>query len=200
MTPRDLGKLLDPLRRRVQLMVGRCIVNLVDDALKMQGVQITLLSDETRDKVERLQNYGFTSNPLPGAEAVALAVGGTRNHAVVVVCDDRRYRLKGLESGEVAVYTDEGDKIVLKRGNVIEITSATKVRLVTPLVEMSQDAHVMGSLIVDGLISGTGGLAISGGAGAALTGGALTHDGVNIGKTHVHSGVQAGVANTAGPH
>ena len=200
MSPRALAKLIDPLRRRVQLMVGRCVVTLVSDALKMQGVQISILSDETRDKVERLQNYGFTSNPKPGAEAVVLAVGGTRNHAVVIACDDRRYRLTGLTSGEVAVYTDEGDKIVLKRGNVIEITSTTKVHVVTPLVEISGNLHVLGTALVDGLITGTGGLALSGGAGAALTGGALTHDGVNIGKTHVHGGVQPGAGDSGAPH
>lgn len=38
---------------------------------------------------------------------------------------DRRYRLKGLESGEVAIYTDEGDKVHLKRGKVIDIETGT---------------------------------------------------------------------------
>lgn len=185
MTPRALEKLIAPLRRRVGLMVGRCVVNLVNDALKMQGVQISLLSDETRDNVERLQNYGFSSNPHPGAEAVAVAVGGSRNHAVVIVCDDRRYRLTGLAEGEVALYDDLGSKIVLKRGNVIEVTAATKVRVVSPLVEMT------GALTVTGLVTGQAGLAINGGT--------VKHDGVSIGKTHVHSGVTVGLANTGAP-
>lgn len=199
MTPRALEKLIAPLRRRVALMVGRCVVNLVNDALKMQAVQINLLSDETLDRVERLQNYGFTSHPRPGAEGLAVAVGGSRNHTVLIVCDDRRYRLTGLAEGEVALYDDLGSKVVLKRGNVIEVTAATKVHLVTPLVEMSADAKILGKLDVTGKITGLGGMAISGGAGSTFGGGTLTHDGVNIGKTHVHGGVQAGGGTTAGP-
>ncbi|MCU1276553.1 MAG: Phage-related baseplate assembly protein [bacterium] len=206
MIGRAIEKLTAPARRRIAMMVNRCTVKLVNDALKMQRVQITLMADEALDGVEHLQSYGFTSNPLPDAEAIALSVGGLRNHVVVIACDDRRYRLTGLQSGEVAMYTDEGDKIVLKRGNIIEITSATKVRLVTPRVEMTGNLDVTGNTVlhgtlnVTGLITGTGGLAISGGAGASLAGGTLTHDGVNIGKTHVHGGVQPGAGDTGAPH
>lgn len=63
--------------------------------------------------------------PLPGAEALAAFIGGNRDHGIVIAVDDRRYRLRGLEGGEVAIYTDEGDKIVLKRGNKIEVTTQT---------------------------------------------------------------------------
>lgn len=216
MNPSALGKLIAPLRRRVALTVGRCLINIVNDALKMQGVQISLLSDETRDNVERLQNYGFTSNPQPGAEGVALAVGGSRNHMVLIAVDDRRYRLTGLASGEVAIYDDIGSKVVLKRGNVIQVTAPTKVDIISPLVAMSGDATIAGKLDVTGAvrmfstlavtasITGTGGMAISGGvAGSsmsgniAITGGSLTHDGINIGKTHVHADPQGGLTGGA---
>jgi phage baseplate assembly protein V len=200
MTPAAILKLLRPLQRRVQLMVGRCAINLVNDALKMQAVQISLYTDETRDGVERLQNYGFTSNPQTGAEGVALAVGGTRNHMVVIAVDDRRYRLTGLASGEVAIYDDIGSKVVLKRGGIIQVTAPVKVDIVSPLVAMSGNATIAGTLAVTGALTGTGGFAVSGGAGSAFTGGTLTHDGVNIGKTHVHSGVQPGVGDSGAPH
>lgn len=193
MTPRALTKFLGPIRRSINLMVGRAVVSLVNDALKMQGVQVQLLADEVRDNVERFQNYGFTSHPHPEAEAIVVSIGGNRNHAVVIAVDDRRYRLKGLAAGEVALYTDEGDKIVLKRGGIIEVTAATKTRIVAPLVEMT------GELNVTGKITGLGGMAISGGAGSTFGGGTLTHDGVNIGKTHVHGGVTVGGANTGVP-
>jgi phage baseplate assembly protein V len=141
-----IRKLTEPLRRRIALMVGRCTVKLVNDALKMQGVQITLLADEAIDNVERMQEYGFTSHPHPGAEALSLAVGGTRNHVVVIKCEDRRYRLTGLEEGEVAIYDDLGSKVVLKRGNVIEVTAATKIRMVTPLLEVTGKIEADGDI------------------------------------------------------
>ena len=135
MTPRSIAKLFGPLRRGINLMIGRAVVTLVNDALKCQGVQISLLADEVRD-AERVQDYGFTSHPHPGAQAVAAAVGGNRNHLVVICCDDRRYRIS-LEEGEVAMYDDLGSKVVLKRGNIVEVTAATKVRMVTPLLEVT---------------------------------------------------------------
>ena len=124
-----LNRLLGPIRRRLALMVGRGVVALVNDALRLQGVQVALLADETRDNVERFQQYGFTSHPHAGAEAVVLSLGGARNHLVAIAVDDRRYRIQALQAGEVALYTDEdadapGHRIVLKRGGVIELRCA----------------------------------------------------------------------------
>jgi phage gp45-like len=57
---------------------------------------------------------------------VALSVGGHRSNTLLINVDDRRYRLTGLEHGDVALYTDEdqsdhGHRIVLRRGGVIEM-------------------------------------------------------------------------------
>jgi len=131
---RVINKILEPLRRKIMLMISRGVVRVVDDALKMQGVQVTLLSDETLDGVERIQNYGLTSNPLPGAECISLSVGGHRSHSVAIAVDDRRHRLRGLLPGEVALYTDEGDIIHIKRGGNIEVTAKKSVTVLSPLV------------------------------------------------------------------
>lgn len=153
-----------PMKAKLGLMVGRAVLLLVNDQLKLQGLQISLLADEVREDVERFQNYGFTSHPLPGAEAVAVAVGGSRDHLVVLAVDDRRYRVKGLQAGEVAIYTDEGDKVVLRRGGLIEVTAATKVRLVAPLVEATGDMQVTGSITSGANITATGNVGDQGGA------------------------------------
>lgn len=161
---RGLQRALAPLRQRLALMVGRAVVLLVKDSLKLQGLQISLLADEVREDVERFQNYGFTSHPLPGAEAIAVGVAGNRDHLVVLAVDDRRYRLVGLQAGEVAIYTDQGDKIVLKRGGVVEVTAATKVRFVTPLAEFTGAIHVVGNITSDANITAAGNVADQGGA------------------------------------
>jgi len=119
----DVQKLLKPLSNRVMLMVARGVLKLSNDSGGLQTAQVSLLEDELRDKVERVQDYGFTSNPLPGAEAITLFVGGNRDHGLIIKVDDRRYRLNGLKGGEVAIYTDEGDSIHLKRDNEIEFTT-----------------------------------------------------------------------------
>lgn len=169
-----LQRAMGPVAQRVRLMVGRAVLQLVDDSTKVQSVQIALLADELRSDVERFQNYGFTSHPKPGAEAVAVCVAGSRDHAIVVVVDDRRYRLQGLAEGEVAIYTDEGDHIVIKRGGTVEVLAATKVQITAPLVECSGNMVVRGTLQVDGVAELNSTLHVDGN----VTGGAnITADG-----------------------
>ena len=118
-------KFTEPMMRRILLTIGRGVVQVVKDDLSLQELQISLLAGEVIDGVERFQNYGFTSHPLPGAEAAAIFIGGSRDHGLVIAVDDRRFRLKELAEGEVAIYTDEEDKIHFKRGNKIEIKTGT---------------------------------------------------------------------------
>lgn len=138
---RGIERLLRPLRRGLASVVARGVVMLVNDAAKMQALQVRVMADEVLDDVEHWQPYGFSAHPLGGAEALVLAVGGHRAHSVVVSCGDRRYRLTGMQGGEVAIYTDEKDKIHLKRGRVIEvethtlnIKAAESVNFDTPLI------------------------------------------------------------------
>ena len=147
------------------LMIGRAVLSLVDDARKLQVVQVQALAPETLDGVERFQQYGMTSHPHPGAECVVLAVGGMRQHPIVIAVDDRRYRVTGLEGGEVCIYTDEDGsgggphRVTLKRGRSVHVEAAA--------VEISSTS--------------------------------LTHNGVNVGHTHVHSGVTPGAGTTGAP-
>lgn len=115
----------EKVKRQLAGLVARGVVLMVTATRKMQELQLALLDGETSDQVEHFEPYGFTSRPHPGAEAVALHVGGDRAHCVAVVVADRRYRLQGLENGEVALFTDEGDSLVFKRGGEIHITSGT---------------------------------------------------------------------------
>lgn len=132
----DFARLLRPLSNRVSNMVRRAVVNSTDDTTKMQELQVTVLQDETRG-IERFQNYGFTSVPLNGSEALVVFVGGRSDHGLAVAVDDRAHRLTGLQAGEVAIYTDQGDSVVIKRGGTIEVTASTKVKLMTPAVELA---------------------------------------------------------------
>jgi len=116
-------KLLEPVVKRVRLLLGRGIVRLVNDAGGLQKMQLSLMGNEVRSNIERMQEYGYSSVPLDGAEAAVLFIGGARDHGIVVATDDRRYRIKSQKPGEVAIYTDEGDKIELKRNNQIKITT-----------------------------------------------------------------------------
>lgn len=122
MTLDQLTRLLRPLSLRISNLVGRGVVRVADDAKKVQELQIDLLSGETRDEVERFQEYGLTSVPEDGAECLVVCVGGVRDQVYCVGTTDRRYRIGNLSSGEVALYSKWGQTIVLKQSGDIELT------------------------------------------------------------------------------
>lgn len=88
----------------------------------VQTVQAKGLAGESLQDAELFQHYGFTSNPLKGTMAIVVPVNGKTSHSVVIATEHSSYRLKALKSGEVALYTDEGSSIILKRGKIIEVT------------------------------------------------------------------------------
>lgn len=130
---------------------ARGVVALVDAGRKLQGLQMRLTADEVKDGMEHFEPYGFTSNPLPGAEGLAAFLGGDRSHGVVVCVADRRFRLQALKSGEVAVYTDEGDCLHFKRGRVIEIQTLTlKVKADTAVEFDTPVIRTTGQIVSEG--------------------------------------------------
>ena len=142
---RGLVRLLGRLRDRILLMTARCTLSLIDDGRRMQEVQLLLLSGERRSGMERVQEYGFTSVPLPGAEGVAVFYGGNRADGAVVATDDRRHRPRGWAPGEAGMYTAFGQllkmdahgnlhitvpgDIVLNAGGSVRTTAADKLEL-----------------------------------------------------------------------
>lgn len=143
---RAINKVTAPLARRVNLMVARGVLALVNDAAKMQGVQVQLLSGEVR-QMERFQNYGFTSMPHAGAEVAAVFVGGNRDHGLVLAVDDRRYRVKGLAAGEVGIYDDLGHRVTLTRTGIV-INGATHA---INIVNCPEVVVTGGDVIADGI-------------------------------------------------
>lgn len=120
----QLRHLLRPLSTRVANTVARAVVQLVDDDKKQQLVQLGVLAGETVDDGEHFHSYGFSSVPLPGAEAVALFPNGDRSHPLVVAVADRRHRPTGGEPGEVTMYSHTGAKVRMLANGDIEVQPA----------------------------------------------------------------------------
>lgn len=173
----NLRAMLAPLQRQVAMMAARAVVRLVNDREARQRLQLEILADELQDDVERAQDYGFTSHPLPGCDAFLLCSGGSREQAVAVAVDDRRHRPRDLAAGEVALYTDEGDRVVLRRGRVVEVTAGARVRVDAPEAEFTGNVRIAGTLAVEGDTTFSG---------------AVSASGKRIDGTHTHGGVQPG--------
>lgn len=166
------------LADRARGMLARFVLGLVNDAAKMQSLQGTIYAEQTPDDAEHFQHYGFTSVPKAGAEGIALALGGSRGNTVVINVDDRRFRLTGLQSGEVALYDDIGHKMHLTRDGVVIDGGGQDIRFINaPTVRIETNLHVVGAITSTGDV---------------------TAGGVSL-QNHRHGGVTAGAAQTGTP-
>lgn len=117
----QIRRILDPLRARLQNLVARAVVQVVDDGAKLQRVQVGAAAGEDIDDGEHFQPYGFASVPPAGSEAVVLFPNGDRSHPLVIVASDRATRLTGQAAGEVAIYHPDGARVILRDGGDVEI-------------------------------------------------------------------------------
>ena len=189
---RVIYKLLAPIRRRIALLLARGVGHMVDASTPMQKLQVEVGKDDLLDGLEHLEPYGFTSHPLPGYEAFVASLRGDRGHSVGVVASDRRYRKRNLAAGEVALYTDEGDYILLKRGRIVEVVAGTKVQVTAPDVEVIASTKVA---LTAPLVAISGDLTVGGSVAAQsdVTAGAISL------QNHRHGGVASGGALTGVP-
>jgi phage baseplate assembly protein V len=133
-----MERYLNPLKRRINTMITRGILQISNSATKMQSLQIKTLGGMVLDKVEHWESYGLTSQPHPGSEVLILNAGGKSANAVAVAVGDRRYRMTGLAGGEVALHDDQGQTIVLYRDRV-EIKTPNRVDVIAPKVVILSD-------------------------------------------------------------
>lgn len=163
--------------RRANLGVSRGVLKKANDATKMQEVQVDVMQNETHDNVEHWHAYGFTSVPQADGEALIAYLGGSRAHPIVIAVGDRRYRMKGLANGEMAIHDDQGQSVHITRGGVVITT--THATILAPTITLDGDVTVTKTLTVSGA--------------------SVTHAGVNIGKDHEHTEVTPGPSNTGPP-
>jgi hypothetical protein len=108
---------------------------------------LSLYSEEKQKEIEHIEPYGFSSrvkkpdgeaNNKKKAEGVMIFTGGNRSHGVLIVAGDRRYRLRSLQEGELALYDDQGQQVHLSRDGIV--TSAPKGKKIVAQIMDSEKA------------------------------------------------------------
>ena len=128
---------------------ARTLIDSVNDGTLMQEMKGTMMFGEARDRVESPQNYGFTSVVMPAtkgkdgrisesAEGFMSFIGGNRSFPVCAVMDDRRFRLKGLKPGDVAMF-DHLQHQMHFNGDGMFMTGRTDKKMKIGLVAPPQD-------------------------------------------------------------
>lgn len=167
---RDFAKLTVPIRRKIQLVLGRALLAAVDNSYGTQLLKVDLMADETVSRVERFQPFGFESFPVEGAEVISAFLGGNREQGIALVVHDRRYRPKDLSAGDSAQYSqwdkESGHRVHLYRSNGklvvrvlgdVEIVDARDSRTITT----PQTTH-KGNYKIEGDLEVTGNVQVGG--------------------------------------
>lgn len=183
----------------------RGVLTMTASGGNVQLVQANGVAGEVLQDNELFQQYGFTSNPLPGTMAIVLPIGGKTAHGIVIATEHGQYRLKSLAPGEVALYTDEGDSVALKRGRIVNITTQTlninaseAVNINTPQINASEQVNVAGTLAANGGMTAKAGT--SGGVAIEIAGEAsITEDVVVAGKSFIGHDHRDSMSGTTSP-
>lgn len=136
-------RLIENLRRSISLIIGRAVVKSIkaDEGLK---ADISLIAGEKHSGVPFIQHYGLVSKPNAGAEAVVLFVGGERDNGVCIASQGDASKIPSIENGEVCIFSEFGQKILLKKDGSIVLTpkSGSKYRIESD-VEVTGDLKVL---------------------------------------------------------
>ncbi len=128
---KDFNRLINFVKKKIYLLIGRAILTAVNNDEKTQKVQVTALKDETISDIERMQEYGFETYPKTGtAEAVVLFQNGNRDQGLVVCVHDKDKRPTDLTEGNVRMYDWNNNKITLTNdGITIEDKNSNKIEM-----------------------------------------------------------------------
>ncbi|MBR7961255.1 phage baseplate assembly protein [Burkholderia vietnamiensis] len=117
----DQQGILERVARRVLLSLARALVTTVNDAGGVQMMQVKLNGLETRDNTPRVVEFGLTSNPPVGSDAIVVFLGGDRSNGVVLGTNHQPSRPKTLAPGETMVYSQDGKYVYLTASGGIVI-------------------------------------------------------------------------------
>lgn len=141
-------------------LLARGVVHRVDDAGGVPTADVETHDGVLRSGVEVLMPYGLAARPAGAGLTVVLAIGGDSSDAVALpLAGGARF---AVEEGESALYTDEGTRVHLRGGGLVEVRAATEVAVqvgdkrlrVTPAgVFVEGDLHVEGNVLATGTVN-----------------------------------------------
>ena len=155
-------------------MITRGTVVEVTDDDGIQKMKIRGMYGEELADVQSLPGFGVSGNPPAGADVIIASAGGSKDGAQVIAVAHNQYRTSSQSPGDMAMSDAHGNSVVMNSGSVA-------IKSAGPLtIEAGGDITIKGGNV-------------------KIESGELTHNGKNIGDTHVHTKVVAGGATSGEP-
>jgi len=120
---------------RLQMMFCKGLLLLADDTDEVQLVKLTANDGEVQDGIERMQDYGFSSNPPANSPSIIAYIGGNKDHGVILKTDGGTSRYTGLQIGEAVFYSMFNNYILHKAGGITDVVGT--------MINLGADAGVV---------------------------------------------------------
>jgi len=127
----ELLRFLNPLKKRIMHLIGRAILQAIDNSQKTQKIRIEGYKGEISDEVEKLEDYGLTCYPpVDGnTENLVLYINGDRAFGIAIKSHNREYRPTDLSEGEVCLYDKNNVRITLTASKTIDMKNASGINM-----------------------------------------------------------------------
>jgi len=106
-------------------MVRRASIQKVDDSGAQQLLNLIGLAGDMPQKVVRILDHGFSSNPPQGAEGVLKSLGGRSDRLMFSGGEHPQFRQKNLPPGAAVLYDQNQNIIFAGMQNGIQISAKT---------------------------------------------------------------------------
>ena len=117
MTLSEVRRLVRSVSSRVRSLARRSV--LMRDSTNARA-QANTLADSEDDDFEIFESYGLAAGYPRGSVGVVLRIGGERAQSIGLAYNPRNGRPSDLATGDVALWTDQGVRVLLERnGNVV---------------------------------------------------------------------------------
>lgn len=107
----------DALRSKAR----RARVVKVDDSGTQQKLDLRGLASDQPQKIVRIGQHGFTSNPPQDSEGILIALGGRSDRLMFLGGEHKDHRQKSLKAGQAVLYDDKGNVIFAKGSDGISV-------------------------------------------------------------------------------
>lgn len=138
---------LEALGARVRMLVGRGRITTGSDTGGVQQQQVQLADIETGDNRPRVAEFGFTSMPPQGSDAVVVFLAGDRSAGVIIGTNHQASRPRNLKPGETMVFSLDGKCVYLSdagiridaKGQSVDVVNASIVTVDATLLRCTGD-------------------------------------------------------------
>jgi phage gp45-like len=127
------------------------VVQSANDTGEVQTVTVMTADGAVRADVEVMQIYGFASlAPANGAICLLIAVGGDPANLRAWPVAAPAARFGGMAAGDTCVYAQDGSRIHIKQGGVIEIWAGASLTINAAEVTMTGTLNVTTDVVIAG--------------------------------------------------